>query len=135
MPIQVLKTAAERFIDAIVDTLNQTQGPAGYGLFIDDNNGRFKLVAEPLVPERYIVEDTPTTTVTTATIESIGSPAVMFDIQTQTALAYDGNEWGSATGALYTSELKGDRMYFNPTTQRVYYIYSNLSGQRMLWNP
>lgn len=134
MSFQMLKTAVERFIGALSTTLYQTQGPVGHGLFINDNLGRFRLTAEPLVPELHLVEDGPTTTASTQAVETQGEEAVVFDIQTQTAIMYDGSVWSPPSTQLYVDTLKGSRLYYNPATQRVYYIHPNLSGQRMRWN-
>lgn len=49
--------AVKRYLDKVVSLVQQTLGPAHYGLYITNNQGKFELSPEPLVASEVLVDN------------------------------------------------------------------------------
>lgn len=115
-----------RFITALGGYLNKlsvmfhrTAGPAQYGLYLDNNDGRFSFVAEPLVTKMNIAQNSAEVANAQTALGVSSTPATFIDASTLTLYTWNGTAWSTAVQTFGTV-IKAGRMYFSPWNRRVY---------------
>lgn len=112
-------TAIGTYFSTLAAMFAKTGGTKDDALYMDNNDGRFSFVAEPLVPRLNIAQTDADIDEAKPIIESWGTPSVLIDTRTLTLHTWDTTAWTTSV-ANFGTIIKPSRLYYCPYNSKVY---------------